>query len=459
MRWQFLGVTVGNFLVLLDVSILNVALPEMRHDLHASAVALPWTVDAYTVVFAGLLMASGAIADRWGARRVYRLALAAFAIISLLCSAAPDVGALIGGRALLGVAAAALVPSSLALLAGMYPEPARRSRAIGAWAAVSSIGLVAGPVVGGALVSLGGWRLVLLVNPPVALITVIASRRLPQHQASARRGFDAAGLILSIIGLGGLTFALLDGGITGWGHAAPVAALAAAVVAIGLLVAAEHRVTAPILPPSLMRDGRVSADLVAGGVASLVFYGVLFALTLWLETQRHLSPLQTGLLFLPMTLPMCVMPFYAGRFVARFGARPVILTGLAADVLAGILLAFADRGSSLAWIIGAQVALVLGSTLAIPGATADMSLAAPGAFAATAQGAFNASRQAGAALGVAILGALATLRADGLVMAGAAALSILVVAAAHRVRSAGAPAAAPMPVTQEAEARPGTIRT
>lgn len=433
---RFLGIVTGNFLVLLDASIMNVALPSIQHDLRVPAPALPWTVDAYTVVFAGLLMASGALADRWGPRRVYRYALGGFAVISALCAASPDITVLIGGRALLGVAAAGLVPASLALLAALYPDPARRSRAVGAWAAASSAGLVAGPVLGGALVALGGWRLVLLVNPPLALIALIGARKLPSGRAPGRapggRQVDRAGLALSIAGLGLLAFGLIDGGTEGWARPVPVIAVVAALAAIAALAVVERRAAAPALPPALLRLRRVSADLVAGSVASLVFYGVLYSATLWLETQRGLSALETGLFFLPMTLPMCFMPLIAGRLVVRLGARRVILAGLALDVASGALLALGGGHGSLGWIIGAQVALVFGSTLAIPAATADMSVASPPRLAATGQGVFSASRQAGAALGVALLGSLASLRSDGVALAGLAVVSVALVVAAGR---------------------------
>lgn len=431
-RGSFFSIAAGNFLVLLDASILNVALPDMQQDLGAPAASLPWAVNAYTVVFAGLLMAAGSVADRWGPRRIYRFALAGFAVISTLCAAAPNVGTLIAGRALLGLTAAGLVPASLALLAALYPDPAQRSRAIGAWAATTSVGLVMGPVLGGALVSLGGWRLVLLVNPPIALIALIAARTLSGHRPKDHRPIDGAGLALSILGLGSLTFGLIDGGTAGWARPAPVIAVALALLVFGLLTLVERRAASPVLPPSLVRLGRVNADLVTGAVATLVFYGVLFAVTLWLQDQRSLTPLQVGLFFLPMTLPMCFMPLVAGRLVARFGARPVIMVGLVADILSGMLLACADRDASLGWIIGAEVALVLASTLAIPAATADMAIAAPKHLAGTAQGAFNASRQAGSAIGVAVLGTLATLRADGVVLAACAVLALIVVAITHR---------------------------
>lgn len=430
---RFLGIAAGNFLVLLDASVLTVALPDLQRDLHASDGALPWAVNAYTVVFAGLLLASGAIADRFGPRRVYQAALAGFTVISLLCAVAPNMGLLIGGRALLGVAAAGLVPASLALLAQLYPDKAQRSRMVGAWAAITSIGLVAGPILGGVLVTAGGWRLVFLVNPPIALLALAFSGRLSGHRSgSTAHPIDRAGLVLSVVALSALSFGLIDGGTGGWRRPSPIVALAVAVVAVVLLVIAERRAASPVLPPALLRLPRVRADLVAGSIATLVFYGVFFALTLWLQDTRHLSPWQAGFSFLPMTLPMCVLPFYAGRFVARFGALPVILVGLVADVFSGVLLAFAAPGAPLVWVILAQVFLVIASTLAIPGATADMAGAAPPQLAATGQGAFNAARQGGSALGVALLGTLASLQAAGVVLAIFAALAVALVLLAHR---------------------------
>ncbi|GAB1643427.1 MFS transporter [Krasilnikovia sp. MM14-A1259] len=428
---RFFGIAAGNFLVLLDASVLTVALPDLQQDLHASVSALPWVVNAYTVVFAGLLLASGSIADRWGPRRVYRLALGGFTVFSLLCAVAPTTGLLIGGRALLGVAAAGLVPASLALLAALYPDKAKRSKMVGAWAAVTSLGLVCGPILGGALVTAGGWRWVFLVNPPIALLALAFSGRLSGQRSGQRRPIDRAGLLLSIVGLSALTFGLISGGTTGWGHPVPILALVLAAVAFVALIPAERRAQAPALPPTLLRLPRVRADIVAGSVASLIFYGVFFSLTLWLQDERALTPLQAGVAFLPMTVPMCILPLVAGRLVARLGARPVILAGLAADLVSGILLALMGPHGSIGWVVGAQIALVLGSTLAIPGATADMAVAAPSEVAATGQGAFNAARQAGAALGVALLGTLSSLPAVGVTLAVFAALAIGLVLVAH----------------------------
>jgi DHA2 family methylenomycin A resistance protein-like MFS transporter len=275
---------------------------------------------------------------------------------------------------------------------------------------------------------------VFLVNPPLALVALVCSGRLSGHRAGAARPVDRAGLALSVLGLGALSFGLIDGGTAGWWRPGPWVALVVAALAVLTLVRVQRRAAYPVLPPALLRLPRVRADLVAGSVASLVFYGVFFALTLWLQQERQLGPVAAGVALLPMTLPMCVVPLVAGRLVARVGAGPVILAGLAADVASGVLLAFAGPGDGLGWVVGAQVFLVLGSTLAIPAATADVAAAAPGELAATGQGAFNAARQAGSALGVALLGTLSTLRAAGTVLAVVALLSVLLVVFAHRRR-------------------------
>ncbi|MBT2405526.1 MULTISPECIES: MFS transporter [unclassified Streptomyces] len=432
---RFIGIAVGNFLVLLDASILNVALPDLRDDLHAPASALPWTVDAYTVVFAGLMLAAGSIADRWGPRRVYRVALVSFGVISLLCAAAGSAGPLIAGRALLGVAAAGLVPASLALLAGLYPDPAKRSRAVGAWAAISALGLVSGPVLGGVLVAAGGWQLVFLVNPPIALITFVLARKLSADKPTAHRPVDYPGLLLSIIGLGALTFGLVDGGTDGWAHPVPVAAIVIAVLAFGALAYVERRAPDPALPPALLSLSRVRADLVAGSAASFAFYGLLFAMTQWMVEQRGMSPLETGLAFLPMTLPLAVLPFFTGRLVAKIGTRPLILFGLAGGALSGAILSFSGTDTPLALLIAAQLALALCATTAIPASTADMATAAPQRLAATAQGALNAARQAGSALGVAVLGTLASMHQIGLAVVVLGLGSLLVVGLLGRARA------------------------
>ncbi|TQK99372.1 DHA2 family methylenomycin A resistance protein-like MFS transporter [Streptomyces puniciscabiei] len=428
-RAAFAGLATGNLLVLLDTSILNVAVPDIQTSLHPAAAALPWTVDAYTVVFAGLLLAGGVIADRWGARRVYTLALGLFAALSVACALAPGAGALIAGRAALGAAGAGLVPASLALLIHHNPDPGRRTRAIGAWAAVSGLGAAAGPVLGGALVELGGWRLVFLVNPPLALAALLLARRLPRPPARTGRALDRAGLVLSTAGLGLLTFGLVEAGIEGWGGPAALLPLAAALGCFAAVAAVERRAAAPVLPPALLALPRVRAAMVAAAVSCFAYFGGLYQLSVWLQHAYRLTPFDAGLAALPMTFPVCVMPFFTGRLVARHGARPVLLTGMAAAVAAGALLACAAGGRPpLPLIVAAELALAATGTLSIPGAAAAVAVAAPGEYAATSQGALNGIRQAGSALGVAVLGTSGALTGSGYLLMGVGVIAVLLVA-------------------------------
>ncbi|MEU5427834.1 MFS transporter [Streptomyces olivoreticuli] len=413
-RLAFAGIAAGNLLVLLDTSVLNVAVPDIEDSLRPTAAVLPWTVDAYTVVFAGLLLAGGVFADRWGARRVYGFALAAFAVLSALCAAAPDAATLIGGRALLGAAGAGLVPASLALLISMNPDLARRTRAIGAWAALSGLGAAAGPVLGGGLVELGGWRLVFLVNPPIALAALLLARRLPAPAALAVRALDRGGLLLSVAALGALTFGLVEAGIEGWTSPYAWLPIALALLALAALAAVERRVAAPVLPPALLALPRVRAAMVAAAVSCFAFFGGMYMLGVHLQDTYGLSPFMAGLASLPLTFPVCVMPFFTGRLVARHGARPVLPAGMGASVMAGVLLALCAGGHPpLALVIAAELALAATGTLSIPGAAAEMAASTPPGLAATGQGALNGVRQAGSALGVAVLGTLGTLPTAG----------------------------------------------
>ncbi|WP_327067618.1 MFS transporter [Kitasatospora sp. NBC_01302] len=427
-RLAFAGIAIGNLLVLLDTSVLNVAVPDLQRSLHPSAAALPWAVDAYTVVFAGLLLTAGVFADRWGARRVYVGALGAFAALSALCAAAPGVGLLIAGRALLGAAGAGLVPASLALLIALNPDPVRRTRAIGAWAAVGGLGAAVGPVLGGGLVELGGWRLVFLINPPIALAAVALARRLPAAPVRSARALDRPGLLLSTGSLGALTFGLVEAGIQGWGSPQAWIPIGFALLGLVALAVVERRVAAPLLPSALLALPRVRAALLAAAVSCFGYFGGMYLIDVWLQHGQGRSPLGAGLASLPLTFPVCVMPFFTGRLVARYGARPVLLAGMSATALAGVLLARCGGHPPFPLFVAAELALAVAGTLAIPGAAAEMAVAAPPELAATGQGALNGIRQSGSALGVAVLGTLGTLPGAGYVLIVLGGLAVLLIA-------------------------------
>ncbi|AQZ64985.1 putative transmembrane efflux protein [[Actinomadura] parvosata subsp. kistnae] len=381
------GFSLAYFLVILDTTVLTIALPDLRESLGGSLAGQQWAVNAYTVAFAACLLTGGAVADRYGAARVFKLGVASFGVISLLSAAAPNLGVLIGLRALLGVAGALCTGGSLGLLAEMFPQPAARARATGLWAAITGSALAAGPLLGGVLVDLYGWRAVFLLNPPIALISLLAMRKVTSPRGSRMIDWWVQVLACALLGL--VAEALID--------AAPVAALLALPV-LAALVLAERRSHAPALPGGLL--AATWPELLAGTVANFAFSGALFVLTLLLQDTQHLSPMAAGLAFLPLTLPMTVNPLLTGRLVARYGPRPPILGGLA--LIAAGLAGTALTDVLIPWL----VVLGFGLSFVLPALMAGMVNSAPPGTAGTAGGVLNAFRQVGATLGVAVMGVI-----------------------------------------------------
>ncbi|MFI6597022.1 MFS transporter [Nonomuraea sp. NPDC050536] len=417
---RFLGFSLAYFLVLLDTTALTIALPDLRADLGGTLAGQQWAVNAYTVAFAAALLTGGAVADRYGAARVFRVGVAAFGVLSLLSAAAPVLGVLVGLRALLGVAGALCLGGSLALVAQLYPEAGRRARAMGGWAAITGAALAAGPLLGGLLVGLYGWRAVFLINPPIALLSLLAVRGL-RSPAGGRR-IDWAVQVLACALLGLLAEALVDSSV--------LAGVLAAAALIGLVLV-ERRSQAPALPGGLLRA--TWRELLAGTVANFAFAGALFVLTLRLQDGEGLSPLAAGLAFLPLTLPMAVNPVLTGRIVARIGARPPILAGLA--LLAAGLAGLALTDVLIPWL----VLTGLGLSFCLPALVAGMVAAAPAGTAGTAGGVLNAARQVGATVGVAVLARVPSPLTAAAVLVALAALSYAVRGRAvmlHREKSA-----------------------
>ncbi|MEU4573959.1 MFS transporter [Nonomuraea sp. NPDC023979] len=397
---KLLGVCLAYFLVLLDTTVLTIALPDLRASLGGSVAGQQWAVNAYTVAFAATLLTGGAVADRYGAARVFRAGVAAFGLLSLACAAAPALGVLVGARAALGVAGALCVGGSLGLLAELYPAPAARARATGVWAAATGTALAAGPLLGGLLVELAGWRAVFLVNAPLAALGLLALRGV--RSPAGRRPVAWAAQALAC-----LTLALLAHAATTRSAAAlaAAAALPAATLLVrrGVVSARTGRrdagSAADATPPGLVRA--VWPELVAGAAANFAFAGALFVLTLFLQDVRHLTPMAAGLAFLPLTLPMTVNPLLTGRIVARYGARPPILAGLA--LLTAGLAGLALTDALVPWLLVTGTGL----SLCLPALVAGVIAGAPPGTAGTAGGVLNAARQAGATLGVAVLAGLA----------------------------------------------------
>lgn len=400
-----LGISLGYFMVLLDMTVLSVAEPDLASSLHTSISGLQWAVTGYTVAFGSLLLSAGAVADRYGAHRVFRAGAAAFGLGSLLSALAPSLGVLITLRAALGIAGAASVPSSMAMIARLYPDQASRARAVAAWAAVSGAAVAAGPVIGGALVDAAGWRAIFLVNVPVAMLVLILTAG---RAATCPRGgqrIDWAAQLAACAVLALLTDALIAAGSGSWAHAAASAAgVAAAATAFTI---SERRSAHPVLNRALLRSGGVRAGLAAGGAVNFALNGNLFVLPLLLEQDRHLSAIAAGLAFLPLTLPFALNPPVTARLVSRFGPRPPILAGMTLLAAGGAGLGCAARaGAGYGWLAIGLLLTGYGVSLVLPALVAAVLSAAPQGTAGTAGGLLGAVRQGGATLGVATMGAL-----------------------------------------------------
>ncbi|AKN72121.1 MFS transporter [Streptomyces sp. PBH53] len=398
------GISLGYFMVLLDTTVLSVAEPDLASSLGTSTAGLQWAVTGYTVVFAALLLSAGAAADRFGAERLFRCGVAVFALASLLSSAAPGLGVLLLLRAVSGAAAAACVPASMAMIARLYPEPAARARAIAVWAAISGAAVAAGPLAGGALVGAAGWRAVFLVNVPLALAVLALTRGRSVSCPRSGRRIDWPAQLAAVAVLALLTDALIAAGARSWIHAAWSSA--------GLLIAVPalyaRRSQAPVIDRALLRSARVRSGLLAAAAANFALAGALFVLPLLLQRERHLSALQTGLAFLPLTVPFAVNPPLTGKIVARTGPRLPILAGLALLVAGGTLLActvFADGASRR--LAPGLLLTGFGISCVLPALAAAVISAAPPGTAGAAGGLLNAVRQVGATLGVALMGAAA----------------------------------------------------
>jgi MFS transporter, DHA2 family, methylenomycin A resistance protein len=404
------GICLGFFVVLFDATAVNVATGGIASGLGASVITLQWVLNAYTVAFAALMLTAGSLADRWGARRVYQVGAALFAVSSAVCAAAPDATVLIVARGAQGIGAAAVVPCSLALIAHRYPERAARARALGIWGGVSGIGLTAGPVVGGWLVAALGWRSVFLVVVPISAVSIaiIAARtvEVPRHAATRP---DLLGQLLAIASLISLTTALTMTSTLGWRSPLLLGLLAiAVVVGIGFVVV-EHRAGEPMLPPALFASSAFSGVTGVGLLFNLGLYGVLFCITIFLERTLHQSTAVTGVALLPLTAVTALGALLSGRVTNRFGPRAPMALGLAGGLLGTCLLAaYGDHSGAVAIaVLGAIIGCV---GLCMPAMTGVALGAAGPRHASLGAATLNAARQAGGALGVALLGSTALQR-------------------------------------------------
>jgi MFS transporter, DHA2 family, methylenomycin A resistance protein len=404
---QVTALCLAYFMVILDTTIVNVALPRLGHALSTGVTGLQWIVDAYTLTFAALLLSGGALGDRLGSRRVFEAGVTLFTLASLGCGVAPDVATLVAARFCQGAGAALSVASSLALLRATFQDPAARARAVGVWGAIAGVAAAAGPPLGGALVAAWSWRAVFLVNLPIGIAGLLLARRvLPDPSGRPSAGVDAAGQLASVAALGGLTLALIEAGARGATN--PLTLVGAGVFLAGsaAVVLVERRAHDPMLPAELLRDVRFSGATAVGGLINLGFYGQLFVVNLYLQEVRHLSAPVAGIALLPELSMATVASAVSGRLIARRGVVAPMVGGLVTGACGLAALALAGAATPYALLVPAFVAAGAGMALTMPAATSAVLEAAPAERAGIASGTLNAARQVGGVVGVALLGSL-----------------------------------------------------
>jgi DHA2 family methylenomycin A resistance protein-like MFS transporter len=390
---------VGYFLVLLDVTAMNVAVPRIGDQFSAGGPMLAWVVTGYSVPFAALLLVAGATGDRVGHRPVVLAGLAVFGVASLGCALAPGISWLIAARAVQGAGAALSLPGTLVVITAAHPDPGARARAIGLWAAIGGLALPAGPVLCGLLVTTTGWRSVFWLNLPlVAAALAVAAAVLPRDRGDRTRRPDVLGAVLATACLGLLVAGVAE---TAW----PMVAAAIAVAV--LFVVVERRVVDPMLPTHLFGDRRFVLPNLGGVVMNGATLGMTFLLTLYLQGVRGLDPLHSGLAILPECLPLVLVPPFAGRLIGRFGAGRVAAAGLGITACGIGLLALAGPATPYPVLLPALAIWGTGLGTLTPALVSGAVSAVPVTQAGLASAVNNTARQSGGALGTVACAALA----------------------------------------------------
>ena len=421
-RWFALALlALAEFVVVLDASIVNIALPSIGRGLDFSLANLSWVVNAYVLTFGGFLLLGGRIADLLGRRRVFMVGLGVFSLASLAGGLAQSEAWLIGARAVQGLGAAMLAPAALSLVTATFSEGAERNKALSIWGAVAGSGAAAGVLLGGVLTSALGWRSVLFVNVPIGIAAIlIAPRLLSESRAEgSRRGFDFPGAVTVTAGLSALVYALVRATTVGWGSMQTIGVIAAAVMLLATFVLIERRSAAPLMPFAFFRNQNVTLANTAMLAAGAGIIGLFFYLSLYMQKVLGYSAIKAGISQLPLAVGIIVAAGLTSPLVARIGIRKVLLTGLA--LFAGGLVWFAQlpvHGTYLADILGPSLLIALGLGMAFVPITILSVSGVKDREYGLASGLVNTSQQIGGALGLAVLSSIATTRTNHLAATG-----------------------------------------
>ncbi len=409
-RWLVLPVLcLSVFLVVVDNTIVNVALPTLNRQLGASITSLQWIVDAYSLAFAGLLLAGGGIGDRLGRKGTMQVGLVFFGLFSAAAAAAHSTGTLISARALMGVAAAFIFPASLAILTSIFPDHAERQKALGIWGATSGIAVAFGPVVGGALLEHFWYGSIFLVNVPIVVVTLVAGQALiPRLPKMASHRFDFRGVLISTVGITSLVLAIIEGPQWGWASAGTLACFAVAAVLLTVFTWLELRTEGPLLDVRVFRIPRFTGGALSISVAFFCLFGFIFLITQYFQFVKGYSTLSAGVHTLPFAVVAAVATPLAAVLALKIGTRVVVTTGLLLMAGGLVVSAFNSMATTAYWgpIIVSMVLLALGLSSIMAPTTEAVMGAVPDEQRGAAAGVNNTTRELGGTLGVAVFGSI-----------------------------------------------------
>jgi EmrB/QacA subfamily drug resistance transporter len=405
--WTLAAVSFGLFMIMLDNTIVNVALPSIERDLHMSISSLEWVVTAYALTFAALLITGGKLGDYYGRRKMFTFGLAIFTLSSLACGFAPNAGFLIGMRAVQGVGSALMNPATLSIITATF-EPRERGRAIGIWAGVSAMALAIGPLLGGLIVDNLNWNWIFFVNVPVGVVGIVVSQLVirESRDTSHEQSIDIPGLVTSGLGLLALCYALIEGNKHGWTSAEIVGLFVASVVLLATFVVLEMRQRLPMLDLSLFRIASFSGANTVALLVSLGMFGVFFYVSLYVQNILGYSPTKAGATFLPMTVLIIVIAPLAGNFSDKIGSRWLMGAGM---TLLGISLLLYLRVGVHSTYVSLLPQLILGGVgmaMTMSPMTSAAMASVPVDKAGVGSGVLNSFRQVGGSLGIALMGAI-----------------------------------------------------
>nr|WP_199078815.1 MFS transporter [Pedobacter sp. ASV19] len=392
----------------LDVSIVNIALPQIALTYKASVSTLQWVIDAYTLAFAVLMLSAGNLSDLLGAKRIFQLGMLIFGIASVGCGFAATSTVLIGFRVLQGIGAATMIPSSLAILNQTFAhDPPKRARAVGLWTAAGSAAIAAGPVVGGLIMQISDWRFIFYVNVPLCAAGILLSFRLPQKSSPSKRSFDIPGQITWMLSVTALIAVIIEWPKLGFKDPLIFGGLLFSAVMLVVFLILEKKVKFPMLPLHLFQSANFNLLLSVGAVLNGAYYGSIFILSLYLQNVLHYTSLRAGLAFLPLTAGFVISNLLSGRIINKFGIRRPILIGLAMFAIGfcGLFIAKADTPY---WQLFVPFLVIpMGMGLAVPSMTTGILASVDQSLSGTASAALNTVRQTAGAIGVASFGAMA----------------------------------------------------